>query len=123
MHHDNYFLGAEQPLRHAQRPQRVVGDEPTCIADDVRVAALQAEHHEQIHPRVHTRQHRHLPTRARAKRRGRKLFSSGGRVGEHLVCTSHRDGDSRSAWLALRQLRFNAAAMLDEGGSCSAIRG
>jgi hypothetical protein len=44
-------------LRDGQGADRVVGDHAARVADDVRVALLQAEHARQQQPRVHARHH------------------------------------------------------------------
>src|SRR5204862_178124 len=51
------LLRAEQALRDGQRADRVVGDDPARVADDVGVALLQAEYARQHEPGVHARDH------------------------------------------------------------------
>ena len=55
VHHHDDLLGAEQALGGAERADRVVGDQAAGVADDVRVAALDPEHREQVDARVHAR--------------------------------------------------------------------
>jgi hypothetical protein len=70
-HHD--VLGAQQSLGCAERAHGVVGDEAARVADDVGVAALEAEHREEVDARVHAGQHGDLALRAGAEPRGRQL--------------------------------------------------
>ena len=89
VHHHDDVLGAEQPLRDAQRADRVVGHQAAGVADDVRVAALQAEHREQVDARVHAGEHRDLALRPRAQTRGRELIGALRRSRQHVVRIGH----------------------------------
>ena len=62
------LASAEQSLRDGQRPDDVVRDNSTRIADDVRVALAQPEQSVGVEPRVHARHDRDMP-----RRRHRKL--------------------------------------------------
>ena len=46
--------GAEQALAEDEGPDDVVGDHPTRVPDDVRVAVCEPEHLEDVHAAVHT---------------------------------------------------------------------
>ena len=97
VHHHDDLACAEQPLRRAQRADRIVGRQPAGVADDVRVAALEAEHRKEVDARVHAGQHRDLAARARAQagsgeRRGARL-----RRCEHLIRVAHRLDPNRGA--------------------------
>jgi hypothetical protein len=95
VHDDDDLLGAEQPLRRAQRADRVVGREPAGIADDVGVATLEAEHREQVEARVHARQHGHTPPRARTQPGRRQLARAPARGKQHLVRRAAHGSPSR----------------------------
>ena len=48
-----YLVGVHDVHRQDERPQRVVGDPPAGVAQDVGVADLEVEHAEHVEPRVH----------------------------------------------------------------------
>src|SRR5215208_3878638 len=74
VHHHHYSLGAEQALGGGQGADCVVGYEAAGVADDVGVAALQAEHREQVNARVHAREHRDPAARPRVQAGGREFL-------------------------------------------------
>jgi hypothetical protein len=54
---DDDLLGPEQPLRDRQRPDLVVGHDPTRVPDHVRVTLVEAQDPSRVKPSVHARQH------------------------------------------------------------------
>src|SRR5215208_3717412 len=74
VHHHHYRLGTEQALGGGQGADCVVGYEAAGVADDVGVAALQAEHREQVNARVHAREHRDPAARPRVQAGGREFL-------------------------------------------------
>ena len=73
VHDHDDVLGAQQALGCAEGAHGVVGDEATGVADDVGVAALEAEHREEVDARVHAGQHGDLALWAGAEPRGGQL--------------------------------------------------
>jgi hypothetical protein len=63
----NDLLGAEQSLGDRERANLVVGDDSARVADDMRVALLQAEQAVGVQPRVHAGQHGDLPAGGQRK--------------------------------------------------------
>ena len=51
--HDQNPVHAEQVHAHHERVQRSLSHPPTWIAEDLRIARLEAEHAERVEPRVH----------------------------------------------------------------------
>jgi hypothetical protein len=51
------LVGAEQPLRDDQRANCVVGGDAAGVADDVRLALLEAEYVVDVQAGIHARQH------------------------------------------------------------------
>src|SRR5690242_1863830 len=64
---DHELLSAEQMVRDDQGPQRVVGNDAPGIADDVRVASLEA-HRTNGQARIHASENRELALRAWTQR-------------------------------------------------------
>jgi hypothetical protein len=105
------LLGSEQPLGDRQRADLVVGHDAAGVADDVRVALLEAEQAVGVQPRVHARDNRDLaPGRhgqiALVKVRGVRL-----RVGQQLVCRTHL-GSFRNCLLPIENIEITRANCL-----------
>src|SRR4051812_36729007 len=62
--HQDDLAGPEQVLGDGQRPDGVLGDHATGVADDVGVTDLEPQQAEQRHPGVHAGDHGHSPRRA-----------------------------------------------------------
>ena len=82
-------LGPEQALRDRERPQRVVCRESSRVADDVRVATTQAEHREDVEPRVHAREDSDLAPGSRIEPRRGELLGACGSHLEHVLGVRH----------------------------------
>ena len=56
MRDDHRAVDAEQVRREHERAQHVVGDAGAGVAEDLRVARLEAEHSQRLDARVHARE-------------------------------------------------------------------
>ena len=82
------LLGAEQALGDGQRADLVVGDDAARVADDVRVAFVQAEDAVDVEPGVHAGDDGDVLGRGQRERAGEGLRVAGV-VGEQIVGDGH----------------------------------
>jgi hypothetical protein len=80
----------EQPLADRERADLVVGDHAAGVADDVRLALLQAEHAVDVEPRVHAGQDGDVLGGRERQRAGEGLRVAGVVV-EQFVGDGHGD--------------------------------
>ena len=81
------LLRAEQPVRDDERAQRVVGDEPARVADDVRIALVEPDELRRIESCVHARDDREPPAGRHRQVAFREARGVGLVGGEQLIAS------------------------------------
>src|SRR5439155_2977806 len=83
------LLGREQALRYRKRSDRILGGRTARVADDVRVALLQAQDLVHVEPRVHAGEYRHVLGRGQGKVALLERTDIGVVVADELIGNAH----------------------------------